>query len=77
MFINIVLKHFYKGEKRGFFLGFILDYKRGTLNIDNTHARTKRGKDNTKCKCKSLSELHWDHNNCEKDVRMRSHRCVM
>ena len=42
MFINIILKHFYKGGEKGIFFVY-LDYKRGTLNIDNTHARTKKG----------------------------------
>ena len=27
-----------------FFRGYILDYKRGTSNIDNNHAKKKEGK---------------------------------
>ena len=48
-----------------FFLGYILDYKRGTLSIDNNHAKTKNREREQTPNWKSLRELHWCYHYCD------------
>ena len=70
MFIKIFKKKLFslKEGEYGIFRGYILDYKRGTSNIDNHHAKKKRNQ------TRNPSEYFIEVNMNMKDGRMISYR---